>query len=478
MPPPSHRTLALLVLLLATFVDLVGATVLQVVLPAIRQDLTASPAQLQWIVAGYTLALALGMIPGARLGDLLGHKRVFAAGMAGFGITSAICALATTPNLLIAGRVLQGLAAAAMIPQVISQLQVMYEPAERGGPMAAFTTITSLAAAGGPILGPLLLAWGSTWRLTFWVNVPIAALALIACFALLPDSRSPDTGRIRLDLPGLALSSAGLVLVLCPLIDIANAGGRSVWTYVCIAAGLAVLGCFVAYERKIASPLLETALFRFRSLRGGLLTLLLFFAPTVGFFVTFMIFLQTGVGMSPLHAGLTMVVWSLAVAVTAGLSAGVLLPRIGRLAVQLGLVVMAFGFVVIAYVSASATAHTTWTDFIVGALVGGAGMGLVIAPLLTLTLNDVPVSDAGSSSGLYNTANQLAAAVGVAVVGTFFFTQVNPRSVDQARAYGSALATTLWLGIGMLALALAATFLLPRRFATAPQPEEPVRQDA
>ncbi|MGW5158868.1 MFS transporter [Nonomuraea wenchangensis] len=473
-PAGKGRSLALLTILLAAFLDLIGVTIVNVVLPPLQADLNASPVHLQWIQAGYTLAFALGMISGARLGDLLGHKRVFIVGIAGFAVASALCGLAPGPGLLVAARVLQGLFAAAMIPQVLSQIQVMYAPRERGGPMAAFAALSGLAATLGPVAGPALLEWdlwGAGWRLVFWVNVPLAVLAVVAAVKLLPDSRAEVA--VRLDLPGVALSAAGLLLVLYPLITAADRSGWPLWTWLCLGAGLAVLAGFVAWERRVAAPLVQMSLFRFRSVNGGLLVQLLFFVPTMGFFMVFMLFLQQGLGMSPMRSGLMMLPWSVAVPVLATASAALLLPRIGRVTVQIGLVVMALGFALVAIQTAGATPGTGWSDLVWGVLVGGAGMGMVVAPLLQLTLNDVPVSDAGSGSALYNTVTHLAASVGVAVIGTFFFTRV--RGIGQtpqalAKGFGDAQARSLWLGIALLAVAFAATLLLPRKSTTSPDP--------
>lgn len=463
------RAVALVVILLAAFMDLIDVTILNVVLPSIRRDLGASPAQLQWMLSGYTLALAVGLISGARLGDRLGHKRVFIIGVAGFAAASALCGLAVGPGMLIAARVLQGLLAAVMIPQVLSQIQVMFAPSERGGAMAAYSALSGLAATLGPILGPLLLDWnlaGLGWRLVFWVNAPIGVLAAIVSTRLLPESRVARA--TRLDPVGVLLSAAGLLLVLYPLITGADRVGWPWWTFGSVLAGLALLAGFVAQQRRLddrgVAPLVRMSLFRSRSLRGGLLVQALFFIPVLGFFLVFMQFLQVGLGMSPMRAGLTMLPWSVAVPVFATFSAAVLLPRIGRATVQFGLVALALGFALIAFSGGQATADTGWSDLIGGVLVGGAGMGMLVAPLAELTLRDVPVADAGAGSGLFNTVTQLAAAVGVAVIGTVFFTDVRGAR-PSAAGFGHALAVALWLGICLLAIAFAASFLLPRRTA-------------
>jgi EmrB/QacA subfamily drug resistance transporter len=471
------RTVALVAVLLAAFMDLMDVTILNVLMPSIEVDLHASPAQLEWMLSGYTLALALGLISGARLGDMFGRKRVFLIGVAGFAGASALCGVSTGADMLIAARVLQGLLAAVMIPKVLTQIQVLYAAHERGGAMAAYSALTGLAASVGPVLGPALLGWnlaGAGWRLVFFINVAVAVIAIPVCIRLLPESR--PAAAARLELPGVAISAVGLLLVLYPLITAADRTGWPAWTYASLVAGVLVLDGFVVYQRRVSAhghtPLLQVSLLRFRSVRGGLLTQLVFFIPVMGFFLIIMQFLQIGLAMSPMTAGLTMLPWSIATAVLAAVSAAVLLPRIGRATIQIGLVVLAIGFALVAVPALAATPQTGWVNMLAGMIIGGAGMGLVVAPLAQLTLTDVPVQHAGSGSALFNSTTQLAAAFGVAAIGSFFFTHLQPSGANPATlptGYGHALATSLWLSIGLLAAAFAVTFILPRR----PTQEEP-----
>lgn len=464
------RTISLIVILFAVFIDLIGVTILNVVIPSIQTNLHAGPAALQWIQVGYSLPLAVGIVSGARLGDLYGHKLIFIIGMAGVAVTSVLCAVADTPGVLVGARVAQGLFAAAAIPQVLSQIQVMYSAQQRGGPMAAYSSLAGLAATVGPIVGPLLLKWnllGQGWRMAFWVNVPFALIIVIASAFLLPESKTPDAGSV--DVLGVLISGAGLLLVLYPLTSAANASQWPVWSYVSIVAGLAVLAGFAAHQKRVSArggtPLVEMSLFRFRSAQGGLLVQFLFFVPTMGFFLVYMLFLQLGLGMSSLSAGLLMLPWSVAVLVFAMFAATMMLPRIGRLTIQLGVIVLAAGFALTAIVAGSATAQTGWNQLIWGVLIGGAGMGMLVAPLMQLTLTDVPVESAGSGSALYNTVTQLAASVGIAVIGTVFFTGLRSGARTTSSLpgqYGSAISTSLWVGIGLLVIAFAASFLLPR----------------
>ncbi|MCG5212077.1 DHA2 family efflux MFS transporter permease subunit [Streptosporangium sp. KLBMP 9127] len=463
--------MALAVILLASFMDLLDVTIVNITLPSVRAELDASPAHLQWMLAGYTLTFALGIITGARLGDLYGYKRVFLVGIAGFTVASALCGAAPTAEVLVGARVVQGLFAAAMVPQVLSQIQLMYAPHERGGAMAAFSSLSGLAAATGPILGAMLLEadwFGQGWRTVFWINVPVGILAFLTAAAVLPEARS--TTRPRLDLAGVLISSAGLVLVLYPLIKGSEQGSSwPLWAYVSMILGVTVLAGFVRHQWHLSgrgkSPLIEVALFRVRSVGGGLLIQFLFFLPVMGFFLTFMQLLQPGLGMTPMSAGLTILPWPIATTLAAGLGAAVLLPRLGRTTVQIGLVVLAAGFVLLAVAADSATPATNWVSFLPGVVVGGLGMGLTVAPLAQLTLDKVPASHAASGSGLFNTVAQLAASVGVALFGTVFFARLSTHAGEPTGGYTTAFTATIWGSLLLLAITFAVSFLLPRKGA-------------
>ncbi|MFI7709139.1 DHA2 family efflux MFS transporter permease subunit [Nonomuraea sp. NPDC049480] len=462
--------MALVVILPASFMDLLDVTIVNITLPSVRAELDASPAHLQWMLAGYTLTFALGIITGARLGDLYGYKRVFLAGIAGFTAASALCGAAPTAEVLVCARIVQGLFAAVMVPQVLSQIQLMYAPHERGGAMAAFSSLSGLAAATGPILGAALLEadwFGQGWRTVFWINVPVGILAFLTAAAVLPEARSAT--RPRLDLTGVLISSAGLVLILYPLIKGSEERPWPLWAYVSMILGVIVLAGFVRHQRRLAgrgeSPLIEVGLLRMRSAGGGLLIQFLFFLPVMGFFLTFMQLLQPGLGMTPMSAGLTILPWPIATTIAAGVGAAVLLPRLGRTTVQIGLVVLAVGFTLLALAAGSATPGTNWLSFLPGVVVGGLGMGLTVAPLAQLTLEKVPARHAASGSGLFNTIAQLGASVGVALFGTVFFAQLPTHAGEPTGGYATAFAATIWGSLLLLAITFAVSFLLPRKEA-------------
>ncbi|MGK5638218.1 MFS transporter [Streptomyces sp. URMC 126] len=469
VPTGRWRTVTLVIVLLAAFMDLLDATIANIALPAIRTDLAASPAQSEWVLAGYTLAFALVVITGARLGDLYGCKRVFLIGMAGFTAASALCGAAPTPGLLIAARVVQGVFGAAMIPQVLAQIQLLYAPQERGRAMAAFSSLSSLAAALGPVLGALLLESGLLgWRGVFWINVPVGVLAVIAAWRILPEGRAVT--RPRLDLPGVALSALGLLLVLYPLTIASDRGEWPAWAYGAIALGVIVLAAFYRYQRRLSdqhrSPLVEVSLLRIRSVAGGLLVEFLIFLPMMGFFFTLLQLLQAALGHSPLTVGVLMLAWPVANAAFATLGATVLLPRIGRATVQIGVTVMVLGLGVLAWGAHSATVHTPWAAFIPGVFIAGTGAGLAVAPLAQFTLQDVPAQHAGSGSGLFNTVIQLAASLGVALFGTLYFRPQPDRTHQQPHDAGPAFATTMWISIALLTATFVLSYLLPAKNRT------------
>ncbi|MFI5865365.1 MFS transporter [Streptomyces sp. NPDC051546] len=459
-----RRSIALFVVLLAMFMDLLDNTIINVALPSIHQDLGGTYSAVQWIAAGYTLAFALALITGSRLGDIFGRRRLFLTGAAGFTIASALCGISQEPWQLIAARVVQGVMAALMIPQVLAIIQTMYAPADRGKAIGMFGALAGTATVGGPVLGAVLTSGdiaGLGWRSIFLVNVPvgIAALALAALY--LPESRAPRG--TRLDVPGVLLSSLALLLLIYPLIKGQDLGWPA-WTFVSMAGSLLVLAAFAAHQRRrtrtTGSPLIELGLFRYKSFSGGLLVNLLFMGGVVGYFLVFTVYLQTGLGFSVMRSGLTNLPWGFMVPVFAGVSAAVLAPRLGRPVLQIGLVLDIVAMLTLMWTVGSG--EVTTLRLVPALLIGGIGMGLVVAPLLDFTLADVPVTHAGSASGLYNTIQQVGSAIGIAGLGAFFFSRTG-HHVPGPATYDPALQHTLWLPVAAFTAALAATFLMPGR---------------
>ncbi|WP_125613440.1 MFS transporter [Specibacter cremeus] len=476
-PPVGRaRSFALVSLFLASFMELLDATIVNVALPDIEQSLGAKNAELQWMVASYTLALAIGLITGSRLGDVYGRKRLFIAGLVVFTASSVLCGLAMNPEMLIASRALQGFASAAMIPQVLSSLQVMYKPAERAGAMAGYSALAGVAAVSGPILGAVLtdadlFGWG--WRTIFFVNVPVGVFAVLCAGKFVPESRAPQ--RHKLDPFGVVLLAVGMLAILYPL-TMGREENWPLWTFLMLGFGLLVLVGFVLLqrreERRGGEPLVPISLFRSRSFAAGIAMMFLFFIPMHGFFLIQTLFLQVGLDYPILKAGLTMLPFSLMVPVLAGLSAAILAKKIGRVVLQLGPLVVAAGFVVIiATVHANGGAVTPW-HLIAGLALSGAGFGMVVAPVGIFVLSEVPVKFAGPASGLFNTTGQLAGALGVAVVGTLFFNGISASTAHgKAGVFIDGFSSTMWLMAGGMVLAALAASFLPRWASEVEAPE-------
>jgi EmrB/QacA subfamily drug resistance transporter len=452
------RRWAILALILAVEVmDLIDGTIVNVATPTIRAQLGASLSALQWIAGGYALTFAIGLVTGGRLGDIFGRRRLFLLGVAGFTLSSALCGTAQTPEMLIATRLIQGAFAAIMIPQGFGILKQVFPDDEIGKAFGLFGPVIGLSAVLGPIAGGLLVD-GPGWRWIFLVNVPLGLLALAGSARLLPESRADD--RPTLDLGGAALVSLAAGLLIYPLIQGREAGWPA-WTYASIAASLLVLAAFVLYERRrertSRSPLVTPSLFRKRAFSAGLVTALVFFAGMIGLMLVFTLYLQLGQGFSAIDAGLALVPWSLGTAVGAGLGAGLLGPKLGRPTLHLGLIVMLGGVLgMLAVVHGAGDDVSGWS--LAGPeLLAGVGMGAMLAPLFDFVLAGVDDHEVGSASGVLNAMQQLGGAVGIAVIGTLFF------SVASHHGFVTALERTLWVEAGTLIATMGLVFLLPMR---------------
>ncbi len=430
--PDPQRWLALIVVLVAGFMDLLDATIVNVALPSIQKNLSAQYAQLEWIVAAYALAFAAILITGGRLGDIFGRKRLFLLGVGGFTLASALCGVASTPTLLIAARSFQGIMAALMVPQVLAIIHVTFPASERGKVFGLFGGIVGSASVAGPILGGLLVQWnifGLHWRPIFLVNIPVGIATLIAATIYIRESRSPSAP--KLDLIGMAIAVTSILMLVYPLTE-GRTLGWPLWTFALMVGSFVLFGVFIAYERRrsdrVGSPLVVLSLFRARSFDAGLAVWLLFNIALGGFFLVWTLYMQIGLGWTPLHAGLTAVFFALGAAPAAGLSVQVLTPRFGRKVLMVGALLNATGFgIYIWYTSHYLVGIHSW-QMIVPIVVAGMGFGLVVAPVTDLVLSDVPTEDAGSASGVFSTIQQLGMALGVAVIGVIFFAQLSSQS--------------------------------------------------
>lgn len=465
-PNDSRRWIALGVLLVAAAMDLIGTTVATLALPVIQNDLGAREAALEWIIAGYSLAFALGLITGGRLGDVFGRRQVLLVGLVGFTAASALCGLAPSPAVLVAARIAQGAFAALMVPQVLGVISASFPSRDRAKAYGLFGATAGLATVLGPVLSGLLLKidlFGLGWRPIFLINVPLGLATIVAARAFVRESRTERPP--RLDLAGVCLMTVALVLLLVPLVDGSQLGWPA-WTFAAMAASIPALGVFAVHqrrrERRGASPLVPPELFGQRAFTGGILATLAFFSgPPALFFVTTLT-LQ-GLGFSPLHTALTFVPLSIASVPAAGASV-MLAPRLGGRLTLGGalLVAVGLGCLLIA-VQLAGSGLTTWT-LLPGMILSGLGLGLVAPTLIDVVLACVDPRDAGTASGALNTALQLGASIGVALIGIVYFGALpagRALAADPGSGYAHAMTSALWYAVGIAVLSALAMLLLP-----------------
>ncbi|HEY5082117.1 MAG TPA: MFS transporter [Bauldia sp.] len=431
------RTIALWVVLLAFFMDLLDTTIVNVAIPSIQTGLGASYSSIQWIIAGYSLTFALFLITGGRLGDIFGYKRLFLVGMAGFIVASALSGFAPTTEVLIGARLVQGFFAAMMVPQILSTIQIMYTTtAERQGVSAFYGALAGVASVGGPIIGALLItsnAGGFGWRTIFLVNLPVGLVAIVLAVIYMPNEKSPHP--LRLDLVGVGLVVLAMLMLMYPLIE-----GRELdwpwWTFASIGGSVVVFLIFAFSQlwkdRKDGSPLVVPRLFAYRSFVAGIALLGAFYAIVSGFFLILTLFLQVGLGYSILKAGLTGIPFSIGVSVAAGLSGPVLVPRFGRNIITAGPITLAVGFALFVWTARYFGADVTPYELSPALIVAGAGMGFVVASVYPFILGGVELKDAGSASGVINAMGQIGGAIGVAAIGVVFFGLIGSQATISA----------------------------------------------
>jgi EmrB/QacA subfamily drug resistance transporter len=473
----EKRGLAMGVLIFASFMDLLDATIVNVALPSIRTDLGASGAQLEWTVGGYLLAFAVLMITGGRLGDIFGRKRLFVIGVVGFTIGSLLACVAPTIGVLLLARVVQGGFAAMMVPQMLSSLQALYSSRERAAMLGIVGAVSGLSAVIGPVLGGWLVSsdvFGMGWRSIFLINLPLGVALVVLALQWVPDTRSDHP--LRLDPLGLVLATAGLLGLVFALVE-----GRQEdwadWIWGVGTAGLVALAAFVVQqvrrERVNGSALLPMRLFSDRGFSAGLVTQGAFQGSLAGFALVLTIYVQTGLGWSAMHAGVTLLPFSLGAFVGTGISVPLGM-RLGKVVMVAGAAMQSAATVwVLATVHYRADGLSSW-DLVPALVVAGIGLGMLVVPLVDVALATVPTNEAGAASGAYGTVQQVGAALGVAVVGTVFFSVVGT-SYDAA-SLRAGLVAACWVAAGGYALSALASLLLPSREQVHAHQEEVERE--
>lgn len=438
------------VLFAPVFMVILDVFIVNVAAPSLRADLHASESDVQWVVAAYLLTYAISLITAGRLGDIFGRRRMFRIGVGGFTVASALCAAAPSASALIAGRLLQGFAGAAMWPQVLSIIQVHFPPEQRRRVIGVQGGIQGLASVTGQIVGGGLIALDVLhlgWRSVFLINVPVGLFALAAAGRVVPESRS-ETAR-RLDLPGVGLATAVLALVMIPAVEGREAGWPP-WVFIALACAVPAAIGFVLVERRIAarggSPLAELRLFDVRSFRVATSSVfVLYCIPS--FFLLLSLYMQNGLGLDAIESGLAFTPLAIAFA-----AASLIGPRLsGRVRERLpliGALTVAAGLIATIVAMEAFGVHQIGVTLIVTMGVMNGGMGIAIPPLIHLAVRDVPASDAGTAAGMFATSQQVGNGLGIAIIGTVFFTALG--SGSGPTAYGQALCLAMAVQIALV----------------------------
>ncbi|MFE9255812.1 MFS transporter [Streptomyces sp. NPDC006879] len=461
---PRSSWLALCAVLLAGFLHTFDVTVVSIAAPSIQDALGASDATVQWLLAGYSLAFALVLITAGRLGDAFGRRPLVLWGIVSFTGASALCAAAPDSGWLITARVVQGLSAALLAPQIAPVIMLLFPKERRGAAFGVQAAVIAAATCGGPVVGGLLThanLLGLGWRSVFLVNLPVGLLALVMALRWLPAERSVDgPAAARLDLTGVAVATSGLLLLLVPLVQ-----GRELgwpwWLWLSFAAGLFLLFALAPLQRRAAAggrtPLIAPELFAGRAFPTGAAVNFLVLGAVASFFLVFVVHLQTGLGFTGKEAGFTLLPFALSAAFASGASVP-LTGRLGRPMLESGALLMSLGTGLLLWLTVTRGEDLRPLHVLPGLVLCGAGMGLLSPPLYNITLSAMSRGGIGSASGVFSTFGQVGSAFGVALVGTLYYGIAGDAALSTA-ATAWALAAQIAMYLAALALL---RFVLPR----------------
>jgi EmrB/QacA subfamily drug resistance transporter len=407
------RRWVLVLAAVASFMVALDTLVVSTALTTIRQDLGASIAQLEWTVNAYNLTFAVLLLPASALGDRLGRRRLFAAGLFAFSLASAVCALAPSVEALIAARAVQGAAAAFVMPLALALVGAAFPPERRGSAMGALQGLTGLAVASGPVIGGAV-AQGIDWPWIFWVNVPVGLIAVPLVLARIPESRGAAE---RIDLPGVALVTAGALGIVWGLVRGNGAGWGSAEVVASLLAGAALVATFVAHERRAAAPLLPPALFRSRAFAAGNAASFLMIAGLFSTVFFLAQFLQTGLGYDALGAGLRLLPWTATLFFVAPL-AGILVDRVGeRPFLVAGLALQAAG---LGWIALIAEPGLHYGRMIPALMIAGCGVSMAMPAAQNAVVGAVAPQDIGKAAGTNSMLRELGGVFGIAVAVAVF----------------------------------------------------------
>ncbi|HEY2318609.1 MAG TPA: DHA2 family efflux MFS transporter permease subunit [Solirubrobacteraceae bacterium] len=458
---------------LASLMVALDALVVSTALSAIRHSLGTSIEELSWTVNAYGLSFAVLLVPAAALGDRLGRRRLFAAGLGLFVLGSVACAVSPSAGLLIAARALQGSAAALVAPLSLALVSTAFPPERRGWAMGVYGGITGLAVLSGAVVGGAVTQ-GLAWQWVFWINVPIGLAVIPLVLRHIPESYGP---RARLDVPGLGLVAVAALGVVWGLMRGNESGWDSVEVVGSLVAGVAALVAFVLVERRVRAPMLPPRMFARRGFSAGIASSFLFSAALFSAVFFMAQFQQVSLGQGPLDAGLRLLPWTGTVFIVAPI-AGALTNRVGeRALVTLGLAMQAAGM---AWIALIAQPGMTYWHMITPMVIAGAGAAMAIPPAQNVVMSAVAPADMGKASGAYMTMRQLGAVFGLAITVAVF---TGAGSYGSAQAFGDGFVPALALAAALSLAAALVAALLPRhtpqmevsaRVASSLDPRQPV----
>ncbi|MBW0270269.1 MFS transporter [Nocardia sp. MH4] len=426
-------------------------------LPVIKAELGASLSDLQWFVNAYTLSFASLLLTASALGDRIGRRRVFLAGIALFVVASAACAMATEPWMLIAARAVQGAGGAAVMPLSLTLLAAAVPERMRSAAIGIWGGIAGLGIAVGPVVGGAVVD-GLNWQWIFWLNVPVGLLALPFAARMLGESFGAAR---KLDLLGLVLSAGGVLALVWGVIHGADDGWTAPAVLAALIGGGALLAAFVVWENRTADPMLPLHMF---AARGLSLSYLISFAFSAGVFGAIFLlaqYFQVVQGYSPLESGVRTMPWTMVPMVVAPL-AGLVIDRVGpRLLIAAGQVCLAIS---LAWMALIITVDLPYVNFVAPFVLGGIGMGLTFAPSSTIVMDSAAPDDQGMASGINSTVREVGVAMGIAVLASVF---ASYGAYTDPQSYVDGLVPAVWVGAGLVAVAAVIAAFLPRHTAPA-----------
>jgi MFS family permease len=445
------RWVALIILLAGGFMPPLDFFIVNVALSSIHESLGATPAELQLVVSGYACGYGVFLITGGRLGDLFGRKRCFLIGMAGFSLASLGCGVASSAANLVVARIVQGSAAALLLPQVLGSIRALFQnERELARAMSAYGIMMGMAAAIGQFSGGALIQWNPAelgWRAIFLLTLPVCAITLVAAWKVVPETGGG--GGVRLDLGGAGLISLALAAIVVPLSEGREQGWPN-WVFAVLACAPFLIAAFFWYEGRLTRaggmPLVDMRLLRISSFRRGLLVATLFFFTT-SFYLLFGLYQQEGRGMAPLEVGFAIVPYGVGLFVGPLISAPLVSLRPKLLAIGMGIQVSFYTLIGLMVAKGVAGVPLSAAVFL-----AGLGQGVAFPRLFATVLGDVPAAQAGVAAGIMNSALQIGAAVSVAAIGSLFFVVLDGGSGE--RAYAHAFALAQWTATAGLFLAM------------------------